>query len=275
MLRNSNATIIPMNATYNPMNYNVKKERKCSMCQNTGHTIRTCNDITARNTMHEKERNFTRIMKISLLTSCFEEYHNYVDELKSLPKNLFKFYLIQYGGLSSGLTTKLQLFSMFMFKMISRFISHEYVFMETVSRMKVLILNAERSYWLYLSAGNSIRLAENIYNQRVTEITNEYCSGIIDLSKFPIKINRVNDLTEHEHTDDSFECNICYESKNKDTKVIFDCGHSFCGTCVQKTFEICKTSSKNPNCAMCRKEYTSINVVSNNLCLELQQFCDE
>lgn len=301
MLRNLSATI----PTYNPMNTHVERsrpqvqsqsnQRKCSLCERTGHTIRNCNDIASRNIMQEKEHQFGMIMRERLGTFRFEqrEYQEFVTELRRIPKNLLKFCVIKYGGFSSGLTTKLKLFGMYMFQLIRRFINHEYVFMESVSRIKVLMLNAERSYWLYLSAGNSIQLAENMYNQRINEIMEEHWSRRFETQEqseslmFPIKINLVSDLTDdideyamevatHNDIDivsNTFECNICFDSKNNDTKVIFDCGHSFCGMCVQKMFEICKASHKKPNCAMCRKEYNSLNVVSENVYYGLKQFC--
>jgi hypothetical protein len=262
-------------------------QRKCSMCERTGHTIRQCNDIATRNMMQEKEHKFGIIMKERLSTFRFEqrEYQELVTELRCLPKNFMKFAVIKYGGFSSGLTTKLKLFSMYMFQMIRRFINHEYVFMDSISHIKILILNAERSYWLYLSAGNSIRVAENMYNQRVNEIMDEHLAQRfgneqIVPSLFSIKVNLVTDLSSNNDNIDTnvihntFECNICFDTKEKDTKVTFDCGHSFCGMCVQKTFEICKSSYKNPNCAMCRKEYSSVNVLSNNVYYELKQFCE-
>lgn len=136
MRRKSNATIIPINYTYNPTNYIVKKIRKCSLCRDN-HTIRNCN-------------------------------------IDTFP---------------------------------------------------------------------------------------------IKINQVNIKINRVNDL----HNNDENECNICYEN-NKDTKMTFDCGHSFCGICVQKTFEICKSSKKNPNCAMCRKECNSISVVNRTIFTKLHKY---
>jgi hypothetical protein len=189
------------------------------------------------------------------------EYNNLVNELKdTVPKNLMKFAVIKFGGYSTTLTTKFKLFGMFIFQMIRRFINHEYEFMETISRAKTQLLNAERCFWLWISSGNSIETSLRMYNNRVSEIMMERDEGLRNstqaqaMALFPIKINLVTDLTESMDIEDgsdtwkqssvdiipTFDCDICFDNKSTDIKVTFDCGHSFCGVCVQTTFEICK-----------------------------------
>jgi hypothetical protein len=48
-------------------------------------------------------------------------------------------------------------------------------------------------------------------------------------------------------------CPICYEDESK---VKLNCGHEFCGTCVQSILKKC-CPSKQPRCAMCRVNMSS------------------
>jgi len=300
MLRNT-AQPIPI---YNPMNNSsaerqpIPNQRKCSMCKKTGHNIKHCNDTASKNRLNEIETRFINATRYRLssgsATEGGVEYNNLVNELKdTVPKNLMKFAVIKFGGYSTTLTTKFKLFGMFIFQMIRRFINHEYEFMETISRAKTQLLNAERCFWLWISSGNSIETSLRMYNNRVSEIMMERDEPLRnsaqaqEMALFPIKINLVTDLTESMDIEDgsdtwkqssvdiipTFDCDICFDNKPADIKVTFDCGHSFCGVCVQTTFEICKTSSKNPTCAMCRNEYTTVCVTSEVILSELQRFC--
>lgn len=297
MLRNSSQPI----PIYNPMNNSsaerqpIPKQRKCSLCNKTGHNIKHCNDSASKNRLKEIETRFINAMKTRLSSGSAmeggDEYNNLVHELRdTVPKNLMKFAVIKFGGYSPALTIKLKLFGMFIFQMIRRFINHEYEFMDTISRVKTQLLNAERCFWLWISSGNSIETSQRMYNNRVNEIMMEQderrrnSAQAQAMALFPIKINLVTDLTESMDGSDTwkqssvdiiptFDCDICFDNKSTDIKVTFDCGHSFCGVCVQTTFEICKTSSKKPTCAMCRNEYTTVCVTSEVILSELQRFC--
>lgn len=267
-------------------------KRKCSMCNKPGHNIKHCNDAASKNRLNEIETRFINTMKNRLYTNWDDssEYLDLVAELRNtVPKNLMKFTVIKFGGYSTSLTTKLKLFGMFMFQMIRRFMNHEYEFIGTISHIKVQLLNAERSFWLWISSGNSLHVSREMYEHRVREILTEQERNIMqseEMILFPIKIILVMDLTESNrlyHEDVSapclheavstFNCDICFDINTVDNKVTFDCGHSFCGTCVQTTFKMCKVSSKKPTCAMCRNEYTSLTVTSDNLHTALQEFC--
>jgi hypothetical protein len=53
------------------------------------------------------------------------------------------------------------------------------------------------------------------------------------------------------------ECNICYEEHEKRRFVKLNCGHEFCGKCINITLE--NTSpDKKPRCAYCRTEISNI-----------------
>lgn len=301
MLRNFVEPPIPI---YNPMN-NLSTEterqsqgnqRKCSMCNKPGHNIKHCNDAASKNRLNEIETRFANTMKNRLSTNWNHssvEYRNLVDELRNtVPMNLMKFTVIKFGGYSTRLKTKLKLFGMFMYQMIRRFMNHD-EFMGTVSRIKVQLLNAERSFWIWISSGNSLQASHNMYHQLVREIQHEHANTMQphEMTLFPIKIILIMDLTESNGMDNAeddvsetcnpetvstvstFDCDICFDNKPADTKVTFDCGHSFCGLCVQTTFKMCQSSSKKPTCAMCRNEYTSVTVTSENVYATLHEFC--
>ena len=268
-------------------------QRKCSMCNKPGHNIKQCNDAASKNRLNEIETRFTNTMKNRLSTNWNDssmEYRNLVDELRNtVPMNLMKFAVIKFGAYSTRLKTKLKLFGMFMYQMIRRFMNLD-EFRGTVSRIKVQLLNAERSFWIWIYSGNSLQSSHQMYNQLVRDIHRGHANATQpqEMTLFPIKIILIMDLSESNGMDNVeddvsetcnpetvsiFDCDICFDNKPADTKVTFDCGHSFCGVCVQTTFEICKTSSKKPTCAMCRHEYNSVTVTSDNILSELQKFC--
>jgi len=57
--------------------------------------------------------------------------------------------------------------------------------------------------------------------------------------------------------EDYEECVICYDNKHKNEFVSLNCNHEFCGTCIKNVLkkEMFKEES---NCALCRKEITTI-----------------
>jgi hypothetical protein len=69
-----------------------------------------------------------------------------------------------------------------------------------------------------------------------------------------------------------FECAICLE-KCKNTKgVLLDCKHTFCGSCISASLDICSSNYKDPTCALCRNTYKNVYVRTNALKSKLKKY---
>jgi hypothetical protein len=55
------------------------------------------------------------------------------------------------------------------------------------------------------------------------------------------------------------DCSICYEEKQNMDKVTLNCGHQFCGDCIDKTINN-YTQYGKPICALCRTEIKTLNI---------------
>ena len=65
------------------------------------------------------------------------------------------------------------------------------------------------------------------------------------------KFNIQTKILECINTDEC-ECNICYDSKEKQTFIKFNCSHEFCKDCVKKSLQ--NEERETPCCAFCRSD---------------------
>jgi len=80
-------------------------------------------------------------------------------------------------------------------------------------------------------------------------------------------------VVENNNTD-KCECNICYEEHEKRRFVKLNCGHEFCGKCINITLE--NTSpDKKPRCAYCRMNITTIEFSSEEAKSEFSDILSE
>lgn len=73
---------------------------------------------------------------------------------------------------------------------------------------------------------------------------------------YKIKHNIGSVVIENNNTG-KCECNICYEEHEKRCFVKLNCGHEFCGKCINITLEN-TCPPKKPRCAYCRVDMTTI-----------------
>jgi hypothetical protein len=59
--------------------------------------------------------------------------------------------------------------------------------------------------------------------------------------------------------DCDIDCAICYEEVKNINKVTLNCGHQFCGDCIDKTIHKFTTQEK-PLCALCRTQISTLNI---------------
>ena len=73
---------------------------------------------------------------------------------------------------------------------------------------------------------------------------------------YKIKHNIGSVVVENNNTG-KYECNICYEEHEKRHFVKLNCGHEFCGKCINISLEN-TCPPKKPRCAYCRVDMTTI-----------------
>jgi hypothetical protein len=62
-----------------------------------------------------------------------------------------------------------------------------------------------------------------------------------------------------EEINEKYLCSIC-QNLYVNPKIIVICQHSFCSKCIDDLFK----NEKSPNCPLCRKQFLSKNIQSNN-----------
>lgn len=62
---------------------------------------------------------------------------------------------------------------------------------------------------------------------------------------------------------EKYECGICYESKENNEFITFNCEHKFCKDCVKQ--HIKKRKTYKPTCAFCRSEINCMKFPSNKI----------
>ena len=243
--------------------------RKCSLCKKTGHNISVCDDADSHHLLQMNETVFSTLLFERLRSNDEQmhsrEYNDFIITLSHTKINLLKFFVSKYGGYAS-LNTKMKLIAMYIFHLIRRFVVRNIDIYSNVSRRHMLILMAERSYWLYIGSGNTVAAAERMYYERIRNIDDDSVDN--NNNKLPIKI----ELNPYDIVED-FTCDICYEPQSGSNKVVYDCSHSFCGNCVKTSLEICMNNNTRHSCAMCRNTFKTIHITSGDLETSFKQLC--
>ncbi len=69
--------------------------------------------------------------------------------------------------------------------------------------------------------------------------------------------HRIGSVVVENNNTGKCECNICYEEHEKRNFVKLNCGHEFCGKCINISLEN-TCPPKKPRCAYCRVDMTTI-----------------
>lgn len=69
--------------------------------------------------------------------------------------------------------------------------------------------------------------------------------------------HRIGSVVVENNNTGKCECNICYEEHEKHNFVKLNCGHEFCGKCINISLEN-TCPPKKPRCAYCRVDMTTI-----------------
>jgi hypothetical protein len=122
--------------------------------------------------------------------------------------------------------------------------------------------NAIYPYYNYLSE------PQNIVDLMIAELDDELTNHN-EMNKFNIKPLLVKDnMTE-------CECPICYELTKCSDCVKLNCGHDFCGNCVEQILKTHNNMYQSPCCALCRTTISNVEVCCENMLGNIQQYCNE
>jgi hypothetical protein len=171
-----------------------------------------------------------------------QNYTNMVLKIKYTNTKLLKHFLnhMRVPGYASTYPTKERLFSSLMFHLLHRFLVRRPTMPTTsTSQQAIDILDAEKSYWLYVSGGMNMESAEILFDQRIEEI---------------IKCENQNQKEQNPE----FECPICMDKHASNMKIKLGCSHTFCGICIENTIRVSQEKNSDPCCALCRETYTKI-----------------
>ena len=261
---NANTFIQRMSETTHPLHLFecVPKARKCSLCNQTGHSIKKCNMPDAVDKFHELCEDFNEITLERLLdpNMISTRYTDFMDQTKKLKKNMLKYFLLQMSKNSySHLTTKHKLYSMVMYHLIVAFLDWNIRFENNIPSMHLRFFNTERSYWLHLASGTSHEMAIHLYELRLNEILEQEQQKMNIRSKI-IKIDllKVIDEEGEECEKNDFDCPICLDVCSYESKTTLECNHAFCTECIQRCLKTCQENKMIPSCALCRYNYTKV-----------------
>jgi hypothetical protein len=84
------------------------------------------------------------------------------------------------------------------------------------------------------------------------------------------KLNILSLIETNNNMDENCECNICWDEKEKNKFVKFNCNHEFCKDCVIKSLR--SEQRDKPCCALCRTEVKSITSRTSLVKNELAEF---
>jgi len=253
--------------------------KKCSVCRSTDHNISNCNDPATIGLFMMYAERFSTLIRNRLLDPNFHRRDGYSSFIKTIHKertNILKFCLIQLTKdtriRNSKYNIKKKLYASVMYHLFRNFKLNKGPFMHDLnnSRLKInsLLFDAEQLYWLSISCGNTTQTAFQLYARQIGNILEDHYPSI-KRAQFPIKVNYIETIDVDTTI---FECGICLDTHEECQQVLFDCSHSFCGNCVEKTLHLCVETKKTPTCPMCRNEYKYMNVSSDSLKTNLEKY---
>jgi hypothetical protein len=115
----------------------------------------------------------------------------------------------------------------------------------------------------------------DVYNNYANDNYNYYFGD-----RFQILNNNQYNLRHHYHKiyilceslmieDESQNCCICMETREKQDICLLNCNHGFCGICVKDILE----KQPRPSCALCREKISVIRVQTSETQNNLNEYC--
>lgn len=255
---------INLNAENRNADLSLPVRRCCSLCRNTGHNISTCNDSRL---IQFEQLCFER--KASLSSGQFREW---LEDYSRVNPLIVKSYAVRY----CGCTIRRHMFS-YIDYIIRRIQTLSSRSRETVQHrenqnsngrlqmQQEILYESQELALLQETQAFTLLVLRRIRDMGIlrsiitAELSLEEQSNEIRTNR---KFNIQTKILECINTDEC-ECNICYDSKEKQTFIKFNCSHEFCKDCVKQTLKNVRT--EKPQCALCRSEIKNMELTSQEI----------
>jgi hypothetical protein len=220
--------------------------RKCSHCRSTSHTVNLCDDTSLKifDTRLISKKEELREIGVDSENSLFY----YKTWMLSIEPGLLKAYAMRYCGANSRISTvdcvhriTEKIFCVQQVAEVAEveefipFIVDDTSYqLITDEEMEYIDADIVERYHAMRGYRREPRTSENRkYNNIATNVNDE-------------KKGEIEETT----------CLICYDDVSSMSFVKLNCGHDFCGTCIQKLLKKC-CPTKLPRCALCRVNMSS------------------
>lgn len=111
-------------------------------------------------------------------------------------------------------------------------------------------------------------IQDRVYEMnRLNRFENNMIGTIMHLLGYPAELNlpetrqalpvAILNLTENENENEKFDCPICMECKEEGEKIVFNCGHGTCHSCLKEFIEHDKTKNQYA-CCLCRAKINEV-----------------
>lgn len=271
-------------------------QRCCSFCRRVGHRITNCND--------DRLSNFYRTCTEYIVNNGLNTFKNFLLNQAYLDPNLIKAFAIRY---CSNVTTRDQI-GVCINNIVHLFrnqynnnnqieataiearspnpepqtASESQVAEETPTASGTENINVILSRdsllrtLFYISMIDRGRQAETLTQvgdyllfMEMIDRINRTSEEVFGARKFNIE-TKISD--NQENLDEKCECDICYESYEKQNFIKLNCNHEFCKDCIKKTLQ--NERKLIPNCAFCRSEIKNFEISNDSIREELNEFIE-
>lgn len=112
---------------------------------------------------------------------------------------------------------------------------------------------------------------EDRHNQSVLIFMNDLVNNLSQIQKIKVVIQEEEEENTNKNKN-QIDCPICYDTITPNNKIITNCGHQFCNTCMERYL---KKQNKNttPSCAMCRSNIQTIRVHNQKVFTQMTETC--
>jgi len=272
-----------MSLEINAENRNANR-RCCSFCRRPGHNITRCNSET----IHIFERNiFTFIQTVIseredniLIMASLRHY--LLNEALLYP-SLVRAFAISRCGANSRSNMDHCIIVIIQYCMME-LIHHTETNNQSSIQGEAIVQEESQLGNQLQERGTQIEFSQLGIRELIENETNLYASMFADIIRFIDIVRRMSETPELnrkfqiktkiserlDNLEEKCECNICYEERENKMFVKLDCGHEFCKDCIRQSLQ--NEQRQNPCCAFCRANITSLELKSESIKNELNDF---
>jgi hypothetical protein len=241
---------------------NIARNRCCSFCRSTSHTINNCDDqrlVDFEELCLVKKILFDQMQEIVDIININENSENNFRQW-ILEKYLENQLLVKTFAVSkcratvrsTALTVIQLIIDYFYYSDLPELINAEEDFIPFNTTPPIINRN------LFSDAIIGLLILSQQSNN--IEIIYPTIFNINNLYTIPVQNTKiVSKMIEEERTsDEECECGICYENYKKQQFVKLSCNHEFCSNCIKTTLVKNKLTMRETTCAYCREKVLEI-----------------